>query len=467
MDSANGEHIQVEAWEDEDERIEMIDWSFAQGLRLIYGDGGGDWVIAREDWMRDIAALQMAIVGKKPWAEYKATVSAWFLDEWFKHVRSHLEYDDEYEPLKITSKEDIPDDLVPPNYVFSEHDWPGLPWADVPLWLPGPRIDEYGDLTSGGSGPASSWRAYAYIPDVLALVTELEEHGAICTRDDDIALASVGGDPTRRRPLRPDPEATVDVRKLVAHAWPTQVEERRRAEAEAAVRLAKAKQFDWSFARDEDVVYGHAPGEKDRWLVLPRWQAEEIADTRGALERVRTWGEARQAVPGHRIDEMTEMLAARGEFDEHGTYAGLTIATIPDEMEFLYPTYDEDQFPEWSDRAMIRWLPEAIRSGYGEEESNRGSHGYRIADIRGLLTGLRSVGARCRRDDELISDAYEGRTPLVEPDREAHPRAEHRIPREHSEAGGVGAEGDEDRAARMRAMYQKAGGLLLDPDDRD
>ena len=107
---------------------------------------------------------------------------------------------------------------------------------------------------------------------------------------------------------------------------------------------------------------------------------------------------------------MAEVMTESGDFDEDGAYAGLTVATIPDEEMFICPTYDDVQFPDWPDRVMLDWLPSSIFFGYGDEESGTpASTVYRIHDIEGLVDGLRSVGATCERDDSLIAAASLGR----------------------------------------------------------
>ena len=75
-------------------------------------------------------------------------------------------------------------------------------------------------------------------------------------------------------------------------------EERLEAEEAAAERQAKLKQFDWSFAQGEQVVYGLALGEEDAWLALPRSVVEEMADTRRAVRACQDVGRGATDAPG-------------------------------------------------------------------------------------------------------------------------------------------------------------------------
>lgn len=121
---------------------------------------------------------------------------------------------------------------------------------------------------------------------------------------------------------------------------------------EAAERLQR---FDWSFAKGEDIVYGWIAGTEDDWLVLPRSAMEDAADT-----------------PRN---------------------------------------YDEDGIPDWQpDSAMAGWLPSEVMDEYGLRRFDLGGSEFQaIVDIEGLLDGLRSVGAKCERDDVLVDAAFNGR----------------------------------------------------------
>lgn len=166
-----------------------VDWSFADGLRLIYGAG----TIGREGWMRTLAALRSAIADGKPWAEWKAIIPDWLLDEWWERV------DDPdlwvYGPQidQPPSWATIPGDVVPPQPPgYEDGDWPEYPENDIPVWLPMPLIEIYGEYISGGENLASHWSDRAHIYDLPGLVEVLEEHGAVCIHDDAIAEAASG-----------------------------------------------------------------------------------------------------------------------------------------------------------------------------------------------------------------------------------------------------------------------------------
>lgn len=172
-----------------------VDWAFADGLVLIYGDrGDGGWTIGEAESMRDLAALRTAIAEEKTWAEYKASISDDLLDLWWERANSD-EYaweDEDIGPgiaLPATMK-DIPDDIVPPSPLgWSDGEWPHHPEDMIPDWLPMRLIERFGEYIPEGETRWAHYGASADV-DVPHLVEALEQHGALCVRDDDIAKAT-------------------------------------------------------------------------------------------------------------------------------------------------------------------------------------------------------------------------------------------------------------------------------------
>lgn len=176
-------------------------------------------------------------------------------------------------------------------------------------------------------------------------------------------------------------------------------------DTDAAELRRRLERFDWSFAKDEDIAYAEYFGSEGTWLVLPRAMLNEMADTRTAVTRAKTWGDLRRTLPDRRLAEVVEASYVL----EDEPYEGKTLEDIPDDAEFTGAGYDYDQFPDYPDKAMLDWLPWEILSEFGSEESTMVSHWYVIYEIDALLEGLRSVGATCEMDEGLFSDAFNGR----------------------------------------------------------
>jgi hypothetical protein len=164
--------------------------------------------------------------------------------------------------------------------------------------------------------------------------------------------------------------------------------------------------FDWSFACGEDVVYSKP--WNDEYIVLPRRVLEELA----AVIDAKTWGALRAVLSRERFELAVEV----SKILEDGEYEGKTWADIPDHAAFDVETVDQEfpasPFrPEWN---MEEWLPKDVAEAFGTRVlATFGDEWLMIVDIESVVAGLRSGGASCVEDDELVMAAYNGRTGSV------------------------------------------------------
>jgi hypothetical protein len=110
-----------------------------------------------------------------------------------------------------------------------------------------------------------------------------------------------------RRPMDSDPTPVPT----------TETQER----AEEHTRLAS---FDWSFADDEDLVYGER--QSDQYVVLPRRWLQSAAELRSKLDAARTWGDLRESLEDSDLEDAVE----RSHILQVDPYEGKPFSEVPD-----------------------------------------------------------------------------------------------------------------------------------------
>jgi hypothetical protein len=172
-------------------------------------------------------------------------------------------------------------------------------------------------------------------------------------------------------------------------------------------RREEAPALDWSFARDEDVVYGTSLVHPDGLVFLPRAWIDRLVAIRKVLRSTPTWGDLRAVLDEEDLEEIRERTQVF--LEEDGIAPTDPMNLILDERPVGHIRgVDEFEWPELPDGMMISWIPAEIAHRYAERQTGMiMADQLQVVDEDGFIQGLESVGASCERNDDLIARAFE------------------------------------------------------------
>ena len=145
------------------------------------------------------------------------------------------------------------------------------------------------------------------------------------------------------------------------------------------------------------LVYGELTD--DQLVFIPESEAIELAQLQTAIQSSRTWGEFKAQIPPPRWLQAISNYVDNDEplpADDH-----------PFDTNEL-PGYGDGDWPQWPAQRMLEWMPEVIRTRFGDVGTSMVSGDMLSIDPAsesGIIAALKDAGYTCIRDDHLVSTA--------------------------------------------------------------